>query len=73
MFGVTDLRAGTTYQEDGQYFVVISYAHIKMGRGSANIKLKVRNLKTGSITDKSYINGAKVQKAEVAKRDMQYL
>jgi elongation factor P len=73
MFGVTDLRAGTTYQEDGQYFVVISYAHIKMGRGSANIKLKVRNLKTGSITDKSYINGAKVQKAEVAKKDMQYL
>jgi elongation factor P len=73
MFGVTDLRAGTTYQEDGQYFVVISYAHIKMGRGSANIKLKVRNLKTGSITDKSYINGAKVQKAEVAKKDMQFL
>lgn len=73
MFGVTDLRAGTTYQEDGQYFMVISYEHIKMGRGSANIKLKVRNLKTGAITDKSYINGAKVQKAEVAKKDMQYL
>jgi elongation factor P len=73
MIGVTDLRAGTTYQEDGTYLVVLSYEHIKMGRGSANIKVKVRNIKTGSIIDKSYINGAKVQDVHVLKKDMQYL
>ena len=73
MISVTELRAGTTYQEDGQYMTVLSYEHIKMGRGSANIKVKVRNLKTGSTTDKSYINGAKVQDIPVLKKDMQYL
>ncbi len=73
MIGVTELRAGTTFQEDGQYFVVVTYEHIKMGRGSANIKVKVRNIKTGTITDKSYINGARVDNVQVAKKEMQYL
>lgn len=73
MISVTDLRSGTTYQEDGHYLMVLSYEHIKMGRGSANIKVKVRNLKTGATTDKSYINGARVQEAHVLKREMQYL
>lgn len=73
MISVTDLRSGTTYEESGQYFVVLSYEHIKMGRGSANIKLKVRNIKSGTITDKSFINGAKVQDVQVLKKEMQYL
>jgi elongation factor P len=73
MISVTDLRAGTTYEEDGQSLQVLSYEHIKMGRGSANIKVKVRNIKTGTIVEKSYINGAKVNPVEVLKRDMQFL
>ncbi len=73
MISVTELRAGTTYEEDGTYFVVLSYEHIKMGRGSANIKVKVRNLKTGSTTEKGYTNGAKVSDVPVLKKEMQYL
>jgi elongation factor P len=73
MISVTELRSGTTFEENGQYLVVLSYEHIKMGRGSANIKVKVRNIKTGTIVDKSYINGAKVQDVQVLKKDMQYL
>lgn len=73
MISVTELRAGTTYEEDGQYLTVLSYEHIKMGRGSANIKVKVRNLKTGSTTEKGYTNGAKVSQIPVRKKEMQYL
>ncbi len=73
MISVTDLRAGTTYEEDGQLLQVVSYEHIKMGRGSANIKVKVKNLKSGTTTEKSYINGAKVNSVQVAKKDMQFL
>ena len=73
MISVTELRAGTTYQEDGSFLIVLSYEHIKMGRGSANIKVKVRNIKTGTIVDKSYINGARVVDVQVVKKDMQYL
>lgn len=73
MISVTELRAGTTYEEDGQYLTVLSYEHIKMGRGSANIKVKVKNLKTGSTTEKGYTNGAKVSDIPVLKKEMQYL
>lgn len=73
MIGVTELRAGTIYEESGNLLQVLSYEHIKMGRGSANIKVRVKNLRTGTITDKSFINGAKVNDVSVLKRDVQYL
>ena len=73
MISVTDLRAGTTYEEDGNLLMVVSYEHIKMGRGSANIKVKVKNLKSGSTLEKSYINGAKVNNVQVMKKDLQFL
>lgn len=73
MISVTDLRSGTTYKEAGDLLQVISYEHIKMGRGSANIKVKVRNLKTGAIIEKSYINGANVENISLNNSEMQFL
>lgn len=73
MISVTELRSGTIFEESGNLFQVLSYEHIKMGRGSANIKVKVKNLKNGSTTEKSFINGAKVNDVNVFKRDIQYL
>lgn len=73
MISVTDLKSGITYEEEGQILQVISYEHIKMGRGSANIKVKVRNLTGGSILEKSYINGANVKDIYLESRQLQYL
>ena len=73
MISVTDLRSGVVFQEQGQLFQVLSYEHIKMGRGSANIKVKVKNLRSGTTVDKSFINGAKVDNVSVFKKDLQYL
>ncbi len=73
MISVTDLKSGVAYQEDGQILQVISYEHIKMGRGSANIKVKVRNLMNGSTLEKSYINGANVDDIYLESRQLQFL
>jgi len=73
MIGVTDLKQGIAYEEDGHILQVMSYEHIKMGRGSANIKVKVRNLETGSILEKSYINGANVKDIFLESRQLQFL
>jgi elongation factor P len=73
MISVTELRAGTVFEDSGNLFVVLSYEHIKMGRGSANIKVKVKNIKTGATTEKGFINGAKVNPVTVLKRELQYL
>lgn len=73
MISVTELRAGVTFEEDGALLLVISYEHSKVGRGSANIKVKVRNMKTGAIVEKSYINGAKIKDVQVFKKESQFL
>jgi elongation factor P len=73
MIGVQELRAGTVFEESGNLYVVLSYEHIKMGRGSANIKVKVRNIRQGSVTEKGYTNNARVNNVQVFKRDVQYL
>lgn len=73
MVNVTELRNGAVFTEDNQLLQVITYEHIKMGRGSGTIKLKVRNLKTGSVTEKSFITGARVNEASLEKKKTQFL
>lgn len=73
MIAVQDLRSGVIFALQGQIFQVLSYEHIKVGRGSANIKVKVRNVRSGATTEKSFINSAKVQDLRIDKKDLQYL
>lgn len=73
MISVTELRSGIVFEEKGQFWLVLSYEHIKMGRGSGNIKVKVRNLKTGATLEKSFITGARVQEADLQRKKVQYL
>ncbi len=73
MFNASDLRSGAVFKEDSSIYQVITYELIKMGRGSGTVKVKVRNLKTNSITEKSFITGARVEEADVEKKKAQYL
>lgn len=73
MLSVTSLRAGTTFEENGEIFIVMSYEHMKMGRGSANVKVKVRNLRSGSTTEKSFISHGQVNNIALLKKEFQYL
>ncbi len=70
---VTDLRQGAVYQENGVPLQVKKYTHTKMGRGMATIKVKVKNLITGSLVEKTYSSGSKVAEAEVIRQKLQYL
>lgn len=73
MISVTELRAGTIFELEGQIYKVLSYEHIKTGRGSANIRVKVKNVRTGAVIEKSFINGARVNDLFITKLDLQYL
>lgn len=64
MINLTDLRAGHFFREGDELYRVIDYKHQKIGRGSANIIIKARNLKSGSIVRKTYISGAKVEEVK---------
>ena len=73
MLNVNDLRTGAVFKDSNQLFQVITYEHIKTGRGSGNIKVKVKNLKTSSIVEKSFITGARIEEANVEKKKAQFL
>lgn len=73
MIDVNQLRKGTTFTEDGDLFKVIDYAHNKTGRGSATIRVQVRNLRTGSNFEKTYTSGNRVQDIRLENVEVEYL
>jgi elongation factor P len=73
MAEVQTLRKGNIYEEDSQLWRVLDYQHIKVARGGATIRLKVRNVRTGSTVEKTYNNGARVNDVRLENRSVQYL
>ncbi len=67
------MRAGRLFEEDGEPYQVLEYKHTKMGRGTASIKLKVRNLLSGAVVEKTFISGARVKPIETEVKILQYL
>lgn len=73
MISVTELRAGTTFLLNSHPHQVLKYSHVKLGRSKANVKVKVKDLKTGAVFKKTFISGAKVEPVAIQKKKMQYL
>lgn len=73
MIPVTDLRKGTTFEINGVPYVVLEYNHIKMGRGGATIRVSTKNLKDGSVEEKTFNNGASVEPITTIKKKLQFL
>src|SRR4051812_8121532 len=70
---VTELRAGTVFVDANQLWQVITYEHVKMGRGSGTVKVKAKNLRSGSITERAFMTGARVEQGDVEKKKAQFL
>jgi elongation factor P len=73
MIDVNDLRKGVTFEFDGQLFKVLDYNHNKTGRGNANIRIKARNMLTGSTIDKTFNSGQSVQDVRLDYHNVQFL
>ncbi len=73
MAEVQALRRGNIYEEDGNLWRVLEHQHIKMARGGATIRLKVRNIRTGSTVERTYNNGTRVQDVRLDSDEVEYL
>lgn len=73
MAEVEKLRKGNVYEEDSQLWRVLDHQHIKVARGGATIRLKLRNVRTGSTVEKTYNNGTRVQDVRLDSDEVQYL
>ncbi len=73
MKDVNQLRRGVTFLYDGELLKVTEYSHSKPGRGKATIRVKVRNLRTGSNREVTFTSGDRVEDVQMEKRTYQYI
>ncbi len=73
MIDVNALRKGVIFEEDGALYKVLDYHHNKTGRGNASIRIKARNIRTGTTLEKTFNSGAQIQDVRLDYRNVQYL
>ena len=68
MISTGELKKGVAIELDGELWQILDYHHIKMGRGSAQVRIKLRNIKRGQTVERSFQAGDKWPRAHLDKR-----
>jgi elongation factor P len=72
-YTTSEFRAGLKILIDGDPCAIIENEFVKPGKGQAFNRVKIRNLKTGRVVDRTFKSGESVESADVIDREMQYL
>jgi len=73
MISTGELKKGVIIEMDNQLFSILEYQHQKIGRGSAQVRMRIRNIRTGSISDTTVQAGTKFPRVRLEQRQMSYL
>ena len=73
VYSAGDFRNGTTFEMEGNVFRVVEFQHVKPGKGAAFVRVKMKNVITGAVIERTFNPSEKLQGAEIEKREMQYL
>lgn len=73
MISTGEIKRGITVEIDGQLYQIVEFQHIKMGRGSAQVRMKLRNVRKGDLIEKTVQAGERFQRARLDHRIVQYL
>lgn len=73
MISASDLRKGVTFEYEGDLYRVLEYQHSFIGRGSANVKVKLRNLRTGGTIERVFGADERFEEVRLELREVQYL
>ncbi len=73
MISTGELRKGVAIELDGELWQILDYHHIKMGRGSAQVRMKLRNIKRGQTVERTFQAGEKWPRAFLDRRPVQFL
>ena len=73
MISIGDLRRGIVIELDHELWQVLEFHHIKMGRGSAQIRIKLKNIKRGQTVERTFQAGEKWPRAILDTRPVQFL
>ena len=72
-YSTNEFRGGLKIILDSDPFTIVENEFVKPGKGQAFSRVKVRNLKTGRVVDKTFKSGETVEAADVIEQNMQYL
>ena len=73
MIDTGDIKKGVIIELDGQLMKVLDWTHIKMARGSAQVRMKLQNVRRGDIVERTFQAGTRWPRARVEQRKVQYL
>jgi elongation factor P len=73
MISAGEFRNGLTFEMDGQVYQIIEFQHVKPGKGSAFVRTKYRNVKNGSVVERTFNPNEKFERAQLDRADMTYL
>jgi elongation factor P len=73
MISSNDFRTGLTIEIEGDVWTVVEFQHVKPGKGSAFVRCKLKNLRTGGVVERTFRAGEKLPRAHLEHREMQYL
>lgn len=73
MISTNDFHTGLTIELEGEVYAVVDFQHVKPGKGSAFVRSKLRNVKTGFTIERTFRAGEKIPRAHIDYREMQYL
>ena len=73
MISTGEIKRGITVEIDGQLYQIMEFQHIKMGRGSAQVRMKLRNVRKGDTIEKTVQAGERFQRARLDHRTVQFL
>lgn len=73
MIEVNDIKTGMTLIIEGGLYQVVDFLHVKPGKGSAFMKTKLKNLRSGGTVERTFNTNVKFEKANIEKINVQYL
>ncbi|MFQ5613322.1 MAG: elongation factor P [Anaerolineae bacterium] len=73
MIEATALRKGAVFELGSDLFKVLEYSHTKIARGGATVKVRVRNLRSGVIVEKTFSGNDRVQDVRLDHSEVEYL
>ncbi len=73
MISTSDLHKGVVIELDGDLWQILDYHHLKIGRGSAQVRIKLRNVKRGQTVERSFQAGDRWPRAQLDHRQIQFL
>lgn len=73
MASTSDIRNGMCIEHNGHLFTIVSFQHVKPGKGPAFVRTKLKNITTGKVIENTFSAGHKIKETRVERRPFQYL